>query len=48
MDDMDKEAIEFGGKASFFTGEYEKYGWSKIFDPRLGGYEMLRLIWRSH
>lgn len=43
MDDMDKEAIDFGGKASFFTGEYEKYGWSKIFDPRLGGYEMLSL-----
>ncbi len=43
MDDMDKEAIEFGGMASFFTGEYEKYGWSKIFDPRLGGYEMLSL-----
>jgi type I restriction enzyme M protein len=43
MDDMDKEAIEFGGTASFFTGDYEKYGWSKIFDPRLGGYEMLSL-----
>ena len=43
MDDMDKEAIEFGGKSTFFTGEYEKYGWSKIFDPRLGGYEMLSL-----
>ncbi len=43
MDDMDKESIDFGGKATFFTGEYEKYGWSKIFDPRLGGYEMLAL-----
>jgi type I restriction enzyme M protein len=43
MDDMDKEAIEFGGKPSFFTGEYEKYGWSKIFDPRLGGFDMLGL-----
>jgi type I restriction enzyme M protein len=43
MDDMDKEAIEFGGEPTFFTGNYEKYGWSKIFDPRLGGYEMLNL-----
>jgi type I restriction enzyme M protein len=43
MDDMDKEAIEFGGEPTFFTGDYEKYGWSKIFDPRLGGYEMLNL-----
>jgi type I restriction enzyme M protein len=43
MDDMDKESVEMGGKASFFTGEYEKYAWSKIFDPHLGGFEMLAL-----
>lgn len=43
MDDMDKEALEFGGEATFFTGEYEKYAWSKIFDPKLGGFDMLSL-----
>lgn len=43
MDDMDKEAVDFGGEATFFTGEYEKYAWSKIFDPRVGGHEMLNL-----
>ncbi|MEJ5285410.1 MAG: N-6 DNA methylase [Brevinematales bacterium] len=43
MDDMDKEAVEMGGKPSFFTGDYERYGWSKIFDPRMGGFEMLNL-----
>ncbi len=43
MDDMDKEAMEFGGDASFFAGDYEKYSWTKIFDPKLGGYEMLAL-----
>lgn len=43
MDDMDKEAIELGGKPSFFTGDYERYSWSKIFDPRIGGHEMLGL-----
>ncbi len=43
MDDMDKEAIDFGGMPTFFTGEYGKYGWSKIFDPKLGGYDMLSL-----
>lgn len=43
MDDMDKEAMEFGGEAAFFTGDYEKYSWTKIFDPKLGGYEMLAL-----
>ena len=43
MDDIDQESVDMGGKASFFTGEYEKYAWSRIFDPRLGGYEMLGL-----
>ena len=31
MDDMDKEAISFGGKATFFTGEYEQYSLDKYF-----------------
>jgi len=43
MDDMDRESVEMGGKASFFTGEYKRYCWSNIFDPRLGGHEMLNL-----
>lgn len=43
MDDMDKESLEMGGKAAFFSGEFEKYGWSKIFDPHMGGFEMLAL-----
>lgn len=43
MDDMDKQSIEMGGKASFFKGKFAKYGWSAIFDPRLGGVEMLAL-----
>ena len=43
MDDMDKEAEEWGGKPTFFTDEYEKYAWSKIFDPRLGGFDLIAL-----
>jgi type I restriction enzyme M protein len=43
MDDMDKQSEELGGKATFFTGEYEKYSWSKIFDPRVSGYERINL-----
>ena len=34
MDDMDKEAVELGGKATFFKGEFAKYSWSNIFDPK--------------
>lgn len=44
MDDMDKEAVEkFKGKAKFFTGEYAKYGWRKLFNPSLSGSDMLTL-----
>ena len=43
MDDMDREAVELGGKKRFFTGEYERYAWSKIVDPRIGGFEMINL-----
>jgi len=43
MDDMDKEAVELGGNPSFFICDYERYAWSKIFDPRIGGHEMLGL-----
>jgi type I restriction enzyme M protein len=41
MDDMDKDAQGLGGKPSFFTNGYEKYAWSHILDPRLGGQERL-------
>lgn len=43
MDDMDKESIGFGGEAVFFTGDYDKYSWTKIFDTKVGGHEMLNL-----
>jgi len=43
MDDMDKQAEELGGETTFFTGEYEKYAWSKIFDSRVSGYERINL-----
>jgi type I restriction enzyme M protein len=43
MDDMDMQSMEMGGKRSFFKGKFEKYSWSNIFNPRLGGIEMLAL-----
>lgn len=43
MDDMDKESEAMGGKPSFFTGEFSRYSWSNIFDPRLGGFEIFGL-----
>jgi type I restriction enzyme M protein len=43
MDDMDVESEELGGKRTFFVGEYAKYAWRKIFDPRQSGYDLLNL-----
>jgi len=43
MDDMDVESEELGGKRTFFVGEFAKYAWRKIFDPKQSGYELLNL-----
>lgn len=47
MDDMDKEAQELGGKASFFTKEFSEYAWSKLMDSRLSGQQRLDLYTRA-
>ncbi len=41
MDDMDAEAEELGGKRTFFSGEFERYGWAKMMDVSLGAQETL-------
>ena len=43
MDDMDKEAIELGGSAKFFSDGYEKYSWDSLFDSKVSAVEMLSL-----
>jgi type I restriction enzyme M protein len=43
MDDMDAESEEFGGKRSFFAGDYARYGWAKLMRSGLGGHETLNL-----
>ena len=43
MHDMDEISVEMGGKPSFFTGEYEKYAWKNLFDPRLEGVDRMNL-----
>jgi type I restriction enzyme M protein len=39
MDDMDQQAIKAGGDPSFFTGDLEKYAWTKLMSNRLGNQE---------
>ncbi|WP_265922643.1 N-6 DNA methylase [Cupriavidus nantongensis] len=43
MDDMDAQAEELGGKRSFFVNGFEKYGWSKLLAPTMGGQDTLNL-----
>ncbi len=43
MYDMDQEAIEMGGIPSFFVGEYEKYSWKNLFDPKISGAKKVQL-----
>lgn len=43
MDDMDKETIELGGKAKFFSRDYEKYSWDNLFNTKVTATEMLSL-----
>ncbi len=43
MDDLDVESVSFGGDPSFFVGDYEKYGWRKLLDLNLSGFETLAL-----
>ena len=37
MDDMDKEAMEFGGEATFFIGDYENTVGQKYLTPNWAG-----------
>ncbi|MBO9461703.1 N-6 DNA methylase [Labrenzia sp. R5_0] len=41
MNDMDLQAEEFQGKATFFTKEFERYRWAKLVAPGVSGQEML-------
>lgn len=43
MQDMDNEAVNLGGKASFFVKEYAKFSWDSLFSPQLGGNEFVTL-----
>tara|TARA_Y100001970_G_scaffold290519_1_gene424536 strand:+ start:734 stop:3151 length:2418 start_codon:yes stop_codon:yes gene_type:complete len=43
MDDMDQESIEMGGEGSFFVGDYEKYAWKNLLDPKLSGVDKVNL-----
>ncbi|MDP8220949.1 MAG: N-6 DNA methylase [Candidatus Stygibacter frigidus] len=44
MDDMDRQSEVYGGKASYFIGEYKKYSWRKLMSVALSGRERFDLF----
>lgn len=43
MDDMDQAAIKQGDEPTFFTGDLEKYAWTRLMDSRIGNQERMNL-----
>ena len=43
MDDMDRESMELGGKARFFSDGFEQYSWTRIISNSLSGFDRLNL-----
>ncbi len=43
MDDMDAQSEELGGKRKFFTGDFTRYGWTKLMSGGIGGHELIGL-----
>ena len=34
MNDMDEQSVSLGGKASYFSGKFEKYSWKKLMNSK--------------
>ena len=43
MGDMDAQSEEYGGKVTFFAGEFARYSWRKIVGRGIGAYDALNL-----
>ena len=43
MDDMDQAAVKVGGNPSFFTGDLERYAWTRLMDTRVGNQARMNL-----
>jgi len=47
MHDLDQESVALGGRAKYFSGDYEKFAWSSLLDTRLSGEARLDLYVRA-
>ena len=46
MSDYDDDSVALGGKRTYFSGEYEKYGWHNLMSPTVTGADRV-LLYRS-
>ena len=43
MNDMDEESVSMGGKATYFSGSFQKYSWKNLMNAQTSGVEKLSL-----
>ena len=43
MNDMDEQSVSLGGKATYFSGKFEKYSWQNLMNPKTSGSDRLEL-----
>ncbi len=43
MNDMDEQSLSLGGKATYFSGKYQKYSWENLLDNKITGVEKVSL-----
>ena len=41
--DMDSQSQEKGGSREFFVGDFEKYAWENLRNPKLSGVDKINL-----
>ena len=43
MNDMDEQSVSLGGRASYFSGKFEKYSWKNLMNSKTSGSDRLEL-----
>ena len=43
MNDMDEQSVSMRGKATYFSGKFQKYSWKNLLDTKTSGAEKVAL-----
>ena len=47
MNDMDKKSVSMGGKATYFSGKFQKYSWKNLLDTKTSGVEKVASLFKK-